>query len=113
MDGMANLADGTAIARLIDAGIERFGKLDAACVRTGEIIGGRFMDAALEQLQRLQAVNQEAVFHSLQALLKVMVPAAARPDRHRDLGDAAPSARCSFVCLDPRWCQHDGQGCCP
>ena len=75
MDGMANLADGTAIARLIDAGIERFGKLDAACVRTGEIIGGRFMDAALEQLQRLQAVNQEAVFHSLQALLKVMVPA--------------------------------------
>ena len=74
MDGMADLADGAAIARLIDAGMQRFGKLDAACVRTGEIIGGRFMDATLEQLRRLQAANQEAVFHSLQALLRVMTP---------------------------------------
>jgi NAD(P)-dependent dehydrogenase (short-subunit alcohol dehydrogenase family) len=75
MDDMGDLVDGTAIARLIDAGLEQFGKLDAACVRTGQIIGGRFTDATLEQLQRLQAVNQEAVFHSLQALLKVMTPA--------------------------------------
>jgi 3-oxoacyl-[acyl-carrier protein] reductase len=74
-DVLADLANGTAIARLINAGMERFGKLGAACVRTGEIIGGRFMGATLEQLQRLQAVNLEAVFHNLQALLKVMVPA--------------------------------------
>ncbi len=75
LHGLADLADGTAIARLIAAGLERFGKLDAACVRTGQIIGGRFMDADLEELQSLQAVNQEAVFHCLQALLRVMVPA--------------------------------------
>ena len=64
LDGMADLGDGTAIRRLIDAGLERFDKLDAACVRTGVILGGIFMTA-----------NLEAVFHSLQALLAVMVPA--------------------------------------
>jgi NAD(P)-dependent dehydrogenase (short-subunit alcohol dehydrogenase family) len=75
LSDMGDLADGTAIARLISAGLERFGRLDAACVRTGKIIGGNFMDADLEELRSLQAVNQEAVFHCLQALLKVMVPA--------------------------------------
>jgi 3-oxoacyl-[acyl-carrier protein] reductase len=71
---MGDLADGIAIARLITAGLERFGRLDAACVRTGKIIGGGFMDANLKELRSLQAVNQEAVFHCLQALLRVMVP---------------------------------------
>jgi NAD(P)-dependent dehydrogenase (short-subunit alcohol dehydrogenase family) len=75
LNDMGDLAYGTAIASLIAAGLERFGRLDAACVRTGQIIGGRFMDATLEELRTLQAVNQEAVFHALQALLKVMVPA--------------------------------------
>ncbi|HJM94204.1 MAG: SDR family oxidoreductase [Alphaproteobacteria bacterium] len=74
LSGLGDLADGSAIARLMAAGLERFGKLDAACVRTGRIIGGRFMDANLEELRSLQAVNQEAVFHSLQALLRVMLP---------------------------------------
>ncbi len=75
LDGMANLGDGSAIRRLIDAGLERFGKLDAACVRTGVIMGGSFMKADLETLRTLQTANLEAVFHSLQALLGVMVPA--------------------------------------
>ncbi len=73
--GMHDLDDGSAIARLIEAGLQRFGRLDAACVRTGVIIGGAFMEAGLEQLQTLQRANLEAVFHSLQALLRVMVPA--------------------------------------
>ena len=75
LDGMEDLGDGSAIARLIAAGLDRFGHLDAACVRTGVIIGGRLMDASLEQLQTLQRANQEAVFHALQALMGVMVPA--------------------------------------
>lgn len=77
LDGMMDLGDGSAIARLIAAGLDRFGHLDAACVRTGTIIGGRLMDATLEQLQTLQRANQEAVFHALQALMAVMVPAGA------------------------------------
>ncbi len=77
LDGMMDLGDGHAIARLIEAGLDRFGHLDAACVRTGTIIGGRLMDASLEQLHTLQRANQEAVFHALQALLGVMVPQGA------------------------------------
>jgi len=73
--GVGDLGDGSAIARLIAAGLQRFGRLDAACVRTGVIIGGAFMRASLEQLQTLQVANLEAVFHALQALLGVMVPA--------------------------------------
>jgi NAD(P)-dependent dehydrogenase (short-subunit alcohol dehydrogenase family) len=75
LSGMDDLGDGSAIARLIEAGMQRFGRLDAACVRTGVIIGGSFMQASLEQLQTLQQANLEAVFHSLQALLAVMLPA--------------------------------------
>ncbi|MBL6952619.1 MAG: SDR family oxidoreductase [Alphaproteobacteria bacterium] len=75
LSGMDDLGDGSAIARLIEAGMQRFGRLDAACVRTGVIIGGSFMKAGLEQLQTLQRANLEAVFHSLQALLGVMLPA--------------------------------------
>jgi|TARA_B100000959_G_scaffold174677_1_gene182922 3-oxoacyl-[acyl-carrier protein] reductase len=74
LNGMADLGDGSAIRRLIDTGLERFGKLDAACVRTGVIMGGSFMKADLETLRTLQTANLEAVFHSLQALLGVMVP---------------------------------------
>ena len=33
--GVDDLNDGGAITRLIEAGLKRFGKLDAACVRTG------------------------------------------------------------------------------
>lgn len=77
VEGCEDLVDGSAIARLIAAGLERFGRLDAACVRTGVIIGGRFTEATLEQLQTLQGANQEAVFHALQALLAVMVPNGA------------------------------------
>ena len=75
LTGMADLGDGSALTRLIEAGVHRFGHLDAACVRTGVIIGGSFMKASLEQLQTLQRANLEAVFHSLQALLAVMLPA--------------------------------------
>ncbi|NQV60270.1 MAG: SDR family NAD(P)-dependent oxidoreductase, partial [Alphaproteobacteria bacterium] len=75
LTGMDDLGDGSAIARLIEAGLQRFGRLDAACVRTGVIIGGSFMKAGLDQLQTLQRANLEAVFHSLQALLGVMLPA--------------------------------------
>jgi len=77
LDGMADLGDGSAIARLIGAGLDHFGHLDAACVRTGKIIGGFFTEASLEQLHTLQRANQEAVFHALQALLAVMVPREA------------------------------------
>lgn len=75
LSDMGDLADGTAITRLIALGIEKFGRIDAACVRTGQIIGGKFMDADVDELRKLQAVNQESVFHSLQALIGVMTPA--------------------------------------
>ena len=74
LEGCGDLGDGDAIARLIAAGLERFGRLDAACVRTGVIIGGTLMDATLEQLHTLQRANLDSVFHALQALLAVMVP---------------------------------------
>ena len=72
VDGVADLGDPASVPRLIDAARDRFGRLDAACIRTGVIRTGRFLDGSLADLQFLQRANLESVFHALQALLPVM-----------------------------------------
>jgi len=61
--------------KLVDAALDRFGRLDAACFVTGEIVIGRFLKSTVEQWQRVKTANLDMVYHALQAALPPMVEA--------------------------------------
>ena len=58
---------------LVDAVVERFGRLDAACLVTGEIVVGRFLDAAVDDWDLVKRKNLDMVFHGLRAVAPPMV----------------------------------------
>lgn len=60
---------------VVDAALQRFGRLDAACFVTGSIVTGKFLGATVEQWEKLKSVNLDMVFHALQAALPPMVAA--------------------------------------
>jgi 3-oxoacyl-[acyl-carrier protein] reductase len=60
---------------VVDAAVNRFGRLDAACFVTGSIITGKFLGSTLAQWEKLKSVNLDMVFHALQAALPPMVAA--------------------------------------
>lgn len=61
--------------RVVAAAIDRFGRLDAACFVTGQIVVGRFLEATMENWERVKRANLDMVFHALQAALPPMVAA--------------------------------------
>lgn len=75
VSGIADLSDPGAVPALVEAALSRFGRLDAACIRTGKILRGEFLSASIDDLNTLVAHNINAVFHALQALLPPMVEA--------------------------------------
>jgi NAD(P)-dependent dehydrogenase (short-subunit alcohol dehydrogenase family) len=60
---------------VIDAALERFGRLDAACFITGVIITGRFLENTEAQWEQVKRTNLDMVFHALQAALPPMLAA--------------------------------------
>jgi 3-oxoacyl-[acyl-carrier protein] reductase len=70
-----DLALAEANQALVDVALDRFGRLDAACLVTGEIRLGRFLDATLDDWEALKRANLDMVFHGLQAVLPPMVAA--------------------------------------
>ena len=60
---------------VVAAALERFGRLDAACFVTGQIITGRFLESTLEQWERVKTANLDMVFHALRAALPPMISA--------------------------------------
>ncbi len=75
VEGVADLGDADAPARLVAAAQERFGRLDSAVMFSGQIIQGRMLDASLDDLRAVTRGNVEAPFHFLQAVLPPMVAA--------------------------------------
>jgi 3-oxoacyl-[acyl-carrier protein] reductase len=73
VDGVRNLAEPDAAPTLVAAGLERFGRIDAATAFTGRIIPGSFMGSSIEDLQRLVAGCLEAPYHFLKAVAAPMV----------------------------------------
>ena len=73
VDGARNLAAPESAPRLVAAGLERFGRIDSAAAFTGRIIGGRFMDSTLDDLQQLVRGCLEAPYHFLKAVAAPMV----------------------------------------
>jgi NAD(P)-dependent dehydrogenase (short-subunit alcohol dehydrogenase family) len=62
---------------LVEATLDRFGRLDSACLVTGTIIVGKFLDMSEEHWSRVKTTNLDMVFHGLQATLPPMVAAGA------------------------------------
>jgi 3-oxoacyl-[acyl-carrier protein] reductase len=60
---------------VVDAALTRFGRLDAACLVTGEIVLGRFLEATEEDWETVKRANLDMVFHGLRSVLPPMVAA--------------------------------------
>jgi 2-hydroxycyclohexanecarboxyl-CoA dehydrogenase len=59
----------------VGAALDRFGRLDSACLVTGLIVVGKFLDMTTDQWERVKRMNLDMVFHGLQAVLPPMVEA--------------------------------------
>lgn len=69
----SDLAEPTTAGRLVDAALGRFGRIDAACMFSGSILLGRFLDTTVEDLHHIGRGNLEAPYRFLQAVLAPMV----------------------------------------
>ncbi len=76
VQGVDDLSRPEAIGSLVEAAFNRYGRMDAACIRTGRIVTGDFLNATFEEFQILVSQNMASVFHVLQTLLPPMVEAA-------------------------------------
>ena len=62
---------------VVQAALDRFGRLDSACFVTGVIIVGKFLDMSIDQWEQIKRTNLDMVFHALQAALPPMHKAGA------------------------------------
>ena len=67
--------DGRRKPGVVAASLDRFGRLDSACLVTGLIVVGKFLDMTIDQWERVKRMNLDMVFHGLQAVLPPMVEA--------------------------------------
>src|SRR6185369_10708437 len=49
--GVKDLRDPDASARLVAAGLARFGRIDAACAFSGRVVTGRFLQSTIDDLR--------------------------------------------------------------
>jgi len=73
VSGVWDLAVPESSARLVAAGMERFGRIDAAVEFSGNVVMGRFMDSSIDDLKEVQRGNLEAPYHFLKAVLPPMI----------------------------------------
>jgi 3-oxoacyl-[acyl-carrier protein] reductase len=62
---------------LVARTLDRFGRIDSACLVTGLIVVGKFLDMTVDQWERVKRMNLDMVFHGLQAVLAPMVDAGS------------------------------------
>jgi 3-oxoacyl-[acyl-carrier protein] reductase len=68
-----DLADPEVAARLVETGLERFGRIDAATAFTGEIVTGRFLQSTTEDLHKLERGLLDAPYQFMKAVLPTMI----------------------------------------
>jgi 3-oxoacyl-[acyl-carrier protein] reductase len=68
-----DLSDPSASARLVAAGLERFGRIDAACAFSGRVVTGRFLQSTIEDLHKVVAGCLDAPYHFLKAVVPPMI----------------------------------------
>jgi 3-oxoacyl-[acyl-carrier protein] reductase len=77
IDTGRDLADPATAPALVAGTLDAFGRLDAACAFSGQIVIGRFMDSTLEDVQRVTRGCIEAPYHFLKAVTRPMVEAGS------------------------------------
>lgn len=60
---------------VVQAALDRWGRLDAACFLTGFIVVGRFLESSMDDWDFVKRANLDMVFHALQAALPPMIAA--------------------------------------
>lgn len=73
VERVSDLADPISSERLVAAGLERFGRIDAAAAFTGAIVTGRFMKSSVDDLRKVVEGCLVAPYHFLQAVLAPMI----------------------------------------
>jgi 3-oxoacyl-[acyl-carrier protein] reductase len=68
-----DLSDPSASERLVRAGLDRFGRIDAACAFSGRVVTGRFVDSTIDDLHSVVRGCLEAPYHFLKAVVPPMV----------------------------------------
>ncbi len=58
---------------LVRTALDTFGRLDAACLVTGRIVVGRFLEASDDEWDAVKRANLDMVFHGLRAVIPAMV----------------------------------------
>jgi 3-oxoacyl-[acyl-carrier protein] reductase len=71
--GVKDLSKPESAQQLVDAGLARFGKIDAACAFSGRVVTGRFLDSTIDDLYTVTAGCLDAPYHFLKAVLPSMV----------------------------------------
>ena len=70
---VADLGDPTAATSLVQAGLERFGRIDSAVAASGRIVVGRFLKSSLDDLRTVLEGCVEAPYNFLRAVVPPMV----------------------------------------
>jgi NAD(P)-dependent dehydrogenase (short-subunit alcohol dehydrogenase family) len=73
VSGVGDLAEEGAADRLVAAGLERFGRIDAAAAASGHIVTGRFLRSSVDDLRAVTRGCLEAPYHFLRAVVPPMV----------------------------------------
>lgn len=73
VEGVGNLAKPGAAEKLVQAGLDRFGRIDAAAAFTGMIVTGRFTKSTVEDLHKVVEGCLEAPYHFLRAVTEPMI----------------------------------------
>ncbi len=77
VSGVRDLTVAASSQRLVQAAIDRFGRLDSAVMFSGDIVTGRFVNATEDQWRSVIAGCMDAPFHFLQAAIPPMTKAGA------------------------------------
>jgi 3-oxoacyl-[acyl-carrier protein] reductase len=73
VEGVRDLSKPDASARLVEAALERFGRIDSATAFTGRIVVGRFLRSTIEDLRAATTGCIEAPYNFLRAVVPPMV----------------------------------------
>ncbi len=73
VNDVKDLSDPAASERLVAAGLERFGHLDAACAFSGRVVTGRFLKSTIDDLRAVVSGCLESPYHFMKAVVPAMV----------------------------------------
>jgi 3-oxoacyl-[acyl-carrier protein] reductase len=73
--GVRDIADEATATRLVQAALDRFGRIDAAIAFTGRIVTGRFLRSSVDDLRAVLTGCIEAPYHFLRAVVPALVEA--------------------------------------